>query len=278
MSEVINSSMADRAAGEIGNAIGNATSGSMIATRDDGPVRIVTMTGQPRRGNPMSAALASALLQAIDTALADPRIRCVVLAGTPSHFCVGADLTEVARLRAVDAVLAGWLDDLDAIRHSRKPIVAAVRGHAVGGGFELALYCDLIVAAEDASFALPETGIGVIAGQGGTQRLAALAGRAIAADLILTGRSLSGREALAHGVAARAVPADEVLPCAIELAKAIARRSAVAVSFARQVLQESTEGHLRQSLRVERLLAALVLDTPEAQGRIGEFLQKRERP
>jgi enoyl-CoA hydratase/carnithine racemase len=119
-----------------------------------------------------------------------------------------------ARLRAVDAVLAGWLDDLDAIRRSRKPIVAAVRGHAVGGGFELALYCDLIVAADDVRFALPETGIGVIAGQGGTQRLAALAGRAIAADLILTGRDLSGREAMAHGIAARSVPADAVLDTA----------------------------------------------------------------
>lgn len=273
MSEVIGDLVTD----SVSHAGRDAVSDSMIATRDDGPVRILTMTGQPRRGNPMSAALASALLQAIDAAMADPRIRCVVLAGTPTHFCVGADLTEVARLRAVDAVLAGWLDDLDAIRHSRKPIVAAVRGHAVGGGFELALYCDLIVAAEDASFALPETGIGVIAGQGGTQRLAALAGRAIAADLILTGRSLSGREALAHGVAARAVPTDEVLPTAIGLAKAIAARSAVAVSFARQVLQESTEGHLRQSLRTERLLAALVLDTPEAQGRISQFLQKKER-
>jgi len=248
---------------------------SYVAVTNDGPVCILTMTGTPRRGNPMSAALAQALLTSIDEAARDDAVKCVVLAGTPTHFCVGADLTEVSRLRAVDAVLAGWLDDLDGIRRARKPIVAAVRGHAVGGGFELALYCDLIVAADDARFALPETGIGVIAGQGGTQRLAALAGRAIAADLILTGRDLSGREALAHGIAARSVPADAVLDTAVQIAKAIASRSSAAVAFAREVLFEASEGPLRQSLRIERLLAALVLDTPEAQQRIGAFLQRR---
>lgn len=247
----------------------------LVEIVDKGPVRILTMTGTPRRGNPMSAELAAALLGAIQVAAEEKTVQCLVLAGTPTHFCVGADLTEVARLRAVDAVLAGWLDDLDAIRRSPKPIIAAVRGHAVGGGFELALYCDLIVAADDARFALPETGIGVIAGQGGTQRLSALAGRAVAADLILTGRELSGREALAYGIAARVVPSIDVMQTALQVAQAIASRSVVAVAFAREVLFEATEGPLRQSLRIERLLAALVLDTPEAQQRMGHFLQRR---
>jgi enoyl-CoA hydratase/carnithine racemase len=246
----------------------------LLAVNDQGPVRILTMTGVPRRGNPMSSALAAALLAGVDAAARDERVRCLVLAGTPTHFCVGADLTEISKLRAAEAVLAGWLDDLDTLRQSRKPIVAAVRGHAVGGGFELALYCDLIVAADDAQFALPETGIGVIAGQGGSQRLAALAGRAIAADLILTGRVLSGSEAGAYGIAARVVPTTQVLATAITMAQAIAGRSAAAVSFAREVLFESTEGPLRQSLRIERLLAALVLDTPEARQRIEAFLHR----
>jgi enoyl-CoA hydratase/carnithine racemase len=246
-----------------------------VTATDHGAVRALTMTGEPRRGNPMSAELANALLAAIDAASRDEAIKCLVLAGTATHFCVGADLKEVAKMRAVDAVLGGWLTDLDAIRRSPKPIVAAVRGHAVGGGFELALYCDLIVAADDARFALPETGIGVIAGQGGTQRLVSLCGRAIAADLILTGRALSGREAHAYGIAARAVPAQSVVEMAIEVAQAIAARSAPAITFAREVLLEATEGPLRQSLRIERLLAALVLDTPEAQERIGAFLNRR---
>ncbi|MDB5849993.1 MAG: putative enoyl-CoA hydratase [Rhodoferax sp.] len=247
---------------------------TLVHAADEGPVRVITMTGTPRRGNPMSAQLARALLEAIDDASRAPDVKCLVLLGTPSHFCVGADLTEVAQMRAVDAVTSGWLDNLDTIRRCPKPILAGVRGHAVGGGFELAMYCDLIVAAEDARFALPETGIGVIPGQGGAQRLAALAGRAIAADLVLTGRSLSGLEALAHGVVARAVPSAQVVDETIAVATAIAARSAPAVAFAREVLFEATEGPLRQSLRIERLLAAVVLDTQEARQRIGNFLSR----
>ena len=250
-------------------------SAELVSASDQGLVRVLTMTGVPRRGNPMSSALAAALLAAIDAAGRDPSVACLVLTGTPTHFCVGADLTEVSKLAAVDAVLDGWLDDLDTIRRSRKPIVAAVRGHAVGGGFELALYCDLIVTAENAQFGLPETGIGVIAGQGGTQRLVTLCGRAIATDLILTGRMLSGREAHDYGIAARCVAAEAVVDTAVEVATSIAARSAPAVAFAREVLFEASEGPLRQSLRIERLLAALVLDTSEARRRIGGFLDRR---
>jgi enoyl-CoA hydratase/carnithine racemase len=250
-------------------------SGSLIGVENRTAVRIVTMTGVPRRGNPMSAELGQALLGALADAMADDTVRCVVLAGTATHFCVGADLAEVSKLQGVEAILSGWLDDLDTIRRMSKPIIAAVRGYAVGGGFELALYCDLIVAAEDARFALPETGIGVIAGQGGSQRLVGLAGRAIAADLILTGRELSGLEAKSYGIAARAVPASDVLETAVSVAEAIAQRSAPAVAFAREVLLEASEGPLRQSLRIERLLAAMVLDTTEAKQRIGNFLGRR---
>ena len=249
--------------------------GALIAVENRAAVRVITMTGVPRRGNPMSPELAQALLSAMGDAMADDTVRCVVLAGTATHFCVGADLLDVAKLQGVQAILSGWLDDLDAIRSMPKPVIAAVRGYAVGGGFELALYCDLIIAAEDARFSLPETGIGVIAGQGGSQRLIGLAGRAIAADLILTGRELSGLEAKSYGIAARAVAAGDVLDTAIGVAEAISQRSGPAVAFAREVILEASEGSLRQSLRIERLLAAAVLDTAEAKTRIGNFLQRR---
>lgn len=178
-------------------------------------------------------------------------------------------------LTATEAVLADWLTEFDRIARARKPIVAAVRGHAVGGGFELALTCDMIVAAEDARFSLPETGVGLIAGQGGTQRLIQLAGKAIATDLILTGRVLSGSEAQALGIAARTAPPAAVLDTAQEVGEAIAARSAASVRFAREVLWEASEGHLRQSFRIERLLASLILDTDERKTRVGEFLAKR---
>jgi len=244
---------------------------------DRGPVRQLLMTGVPSRGNPLSVALIAALHGAILAAEADPAIRVIVLAGTERFFSVGADLRDVDKLTATEAVLANWLDEFDRIARCAKPIVAAVRGHAVGGGFELALTCDMIVAAEDASMSLPETGIGVIPGQGGTQRILQLAGRAIAADLVLTGRVLSGAEARELGIVARTAPAADVLAAAHEVADAIAARSEPAVRFAREILQEASEGHLRQTLRMERLFASLILDTDERKQRVGEFLKKRAR-
>ena len=246
-----------------------------LTASTDGPVRILTMTGQPKRGNPLSRELAGLLVAALIDAERDEVVHAVVLCGTATHFSVGADLSEVHAMTAIDAVLADWLDEFDRFAQAKKPTIAAVRGHAVGGGFELALSCDLMVCADDANLALPETGIGVIAGQGGTQRLLQLAGRAVAADLILTGRSLSGQEAAAYGIAARVAPSDQVLPTAIDLGKQIALRSPPAIRFAREVLREAADGPIRQSLRLERLLAALILDTPERKERTAAFLARR---
>jgi enoyl-CoA hydratase/carnithine racemase len=223
----------------------------------------------------MSALLAGELLRVIQIAVDDPAIRCIVLAGTSRYFCVGADLKESFGFKAVDSVLAGWMSGLDSLRKCPKPIIAAVRGAAIGGGLELALYCDLIVASEDAKFALPETGIGVIAGQGGSQRVAALAGRSVATDMILTGRVLSGTEAYALGIVARVAETEKVLEVSMQMASDIADRGPAAVQFAREVIFEATEGALRQSLRIERLLAALVLETKDAQTRIGGFLERK---
>ena len=248
-----------------------------LEMEDSGPVRHLHMTGRPHRANPLSRALTRQLLAAIRDAEAAEHVRAIVLSGTERHFSVGADLAEVNRMSAAEAILDGWLDEFDRIGQARKPIVSAVRGHAVGGGFELALACDFIVTAEDAVFSLPETGIGVIAGQGGTQRLIQLAGRAIATDLILTGRVLSGREAAALGIATRVVPAEIVIHEALSVAEAITQRSAPAVRFAREVLREAAEGHLQQSFRIERLLAAVVLDTEERKKRVGAFLDRARK-
>jgi len=249
-----------------------------LDTRTEGPVRILQMTGRPRRGNPLSSELARELISELESAERDPAIHAIVLAGTDTHFSVGADLMEVHRLTAAQAVLDDWLSEFDRFAAARKPTIAAVRGHAVGGGFELALTCDLIVAAEDARMALPETGIGVIAGQGGTQRLIALAGRAIATDLILTGRVLTGVEAGSFGIAARVCPADKVLDEAIAIGRGIAERSPAAIRFAREILREASEHPIRQSLRIERLLASLILDTPERKSRVEAFLNRKGKP
>lgn len=247
-----------------------------LALETHGAVRLLRMTGQPRRGNPLSRDLTRRLLDAVLEAERDAGIAAIVLTGTETHFCVGADLMEVNRITAAEAVLTDWLEEFDRIAAARKPIIAAVRGHAVGGGLELALSCDFIVCAEDARLSLPETGIGVIAGQGGTQRLIQLAGRAIAADMILTGRVIAGDEAARLGIAARAVGAERVLDEAMAVAAAIGERSPASIRFAREVLREAGEAHLRQSLRIERLLAAVVLDTEEKKQRVGAFVARAE--
>lgn len=248
-----------------------------LETTTRGAVRLLHMTGKPSRGNPLSGELTKALLDALVEAEQDDAIRAIVISGTERHFSVGADLREVDQLNAVDAVLADWLEEHDRIAAARKPLVAAVRGHAVGGGFELALACDLMVCAQDARLSLPETGIGVIAGQGGTQRVLQRAGRAVAADLILTGRVLDGDEAVQMGIASRAVACERVVDEALTMAAAIAERSPPAVRFAREVLREASEGHMRQSLRMERLLASIVLDTEERRTRVGAFLAEADR-
>lgn len=248
----------------------------LLTITDHGPVRLIAMA-KGERGNTLSEAIVESLLSAVKAAEKDDSVKAIILAGSERHFCVGMDLKIVAAKNAASAVETRWLEDIDQLRHSRKPIIAAVRGYAVGGGFELALYCDLIIAAEDAKFSLPETGIGLIPGQGGSQRLVTMCGRAIATDLVLTGRSLSGREAYEFGIAARVFPADRVIEECIEIGQTIAKRSAVALTFAREILHEATEGPLRQSLRIERLLASVVLDTAEARQRVGDFLANRKK-
>jgi enoyl-CoA hydratase/carnithine racemase len=247
-----------------------------LTIQDDGPVRVITMTGSPRRGNPLSMEMTKHLLPAIEAAGEAENVHCIVLTGTDRHFSVGADISEFHQYTAIEAAKMKWLDEYDSLRKSAKPIVAAIRGHAVGGGFELALLCDLLVAAENAHFSLPETGIGVIAGGGGTQRLIQMAGRAIAADLILSGRVITGAEALQMGIVVRAVPPEFVLEEAVTLAKDIAARSPDALRFAREVIFEASEGHLQQSFRIERLLAYMVLDSEERKRRTSAFLEKKK--
>ena len=223
-----------------------------LTISDRGAIRHLQMTGVPRRGNPLSRALTLELRDAVRAAEADDQVSVIVLSGTETHFSVGADLKELHLMSAAGAVLAGWLGEFDQLAQAAKPMIAAIRGHAVGGGLELALACDMIVCADDASLSLPETGIGLIAGQGGSQRLIQLAGRAVAADMILTGRIVGGAEAVALGIAARSAPAERLVDEAHAVAERIAARSPAAIRFAREVLREAGEGHLRQSMRIER--------------------------
>lgn len=241
-----------------------------------GQVRIIQLTGKPKRANPLSTTLMRELLEVVQEMDHDETVGAAVLCGTEQFFSVGSDIAEMAGKTSLEWLESQWMDNWDPLRHASKPMVAAVRGMAMGGGLELALMCDLMVCGDGARLALPETGIGVIPGAGGTQRLIALCGRAIATDMILTGRELSGLEAAKHGIAARVVPDADVFETAIDMAQRITERGKLAVRFTRELLREASEGHLRQALRMERLMAYMVFDSPEVQAQLGAFLERKK--
>jgi enoyl-CoA hydratase/carnithine racemase len=241
-----------------------------------GAVRIIQLTGKPKRANPLSTTLMRELLEVVRDLAHDDTVGAAVLCGTEQFFSVGSDISEMAGKTALEWLERNWMDDWDTLRQSPKPMVAAVRGMAMGGGLELALLCDLMICGEGARLALPETGIGVVPGAGGTQRLIALCGRAIATDMILTGRELSGLEAAQHGIAARVVPDADVLETATVMAQRISERGKLAVRFTRELLREASDGPIRQSLRLERLMAYMVFDSPEVHTHLNAFLERKK--
>jgi enoyl-CoA hydratase/carnithine racemase len=247
-----------------------------IHLRTVGAVRVIELTGIPKRANPLSIGLMRELVGLVQDLANDDSVGAAVIAGTEQFFSVGSDIAEMVGKNALDWVERSWMDDWDSLRSSSKPIVAAVRGMALGGGLELALLCDLMICGENARLALPETGIGVVPGAGGTQRLMALCGRAIATDMILTGRELSGLEATQYGISARTVPDHLVLETAIEMAQRISQRGKLAVRFVRELLREASDGPIRQSLRLERLMAYMVFDSPEVQSQLQAFLERKK--
>jgi enoyl-CoA hydratase/carnithine racemase len=241
-----------------------------------GAVRVIQLTGNPKRANPLSSALMHELLEVVRDLGNNDSVGAAVLAGTEQFFSVGSDISEMAGKNALAWLERSWMDDWDTLRQSPKPIVAAVRGMALGGGLELALLCDLMICGEGARIGLPETGIGVVPGAGGTQRLIALCGRAIATDMILTGRELTGLEATQYGIAARTVADAQVLETAIDMAQRISERGKLAVRFTRELLREASDGPIRQSLRMERLMAYLVFDSPEVHQNLNAFLERKK--
>jgi enoyl-CoA hydratase/carnithine racemase len=225
--------------------------------------------------NALSDELLEALCAAFDEADESPEVRCIVLCGAGRAFAAGAD---VAGLRALSAeeVLAGargarWAR----LRASRLPVIAAVHGWCLGGGCELALTCDIVLAAETARFGLPETSLGLIPGAGGTQRLPRIAGRSLALEMILAGRSLTAREALLAGICSRVVAPEALEREALAIAQRIAQRPALAVRLAREAVQLAFEAPLESGLRDERRLFALAFASDDAREGMDAFVERR---
>jgi enoyl-CoA hydratase len=243
-----------------------------------GPVDAVALVTieRPDVLNALNFDLLDDLADALASLDADARCRVIVLTGSGERaFAAGADIRELARQTPVTLLVDDRFAVWERIAAVRKPIIAAVRGFALGGGCELAMSCDLIVAGEDARFGQPEINLGVMPGAGGTQRLTRAIGRARAMDLILTGRNLTAREAEAMGLVTRVVAAEDTLPEALELAATIAAQPPVAVLAAKEAVRLAEELPLSAGLRHERRAFFALFATEDQTEGMAAFVEKR---
>jgi enoyl-CoA hydratase len=253
----------------------SAAAEAVVRVERDEPVAVVLLN-RPKQLNALSDELMDALVSALTELDRDDAIRCIVLGGSERAFAAGADIAELARASAIDLLYQRRVERWDAIRGLWTPLVAAVSGFCLGGGCELALSCDLIVASETARFGQPETGLGIIPGAGGTQRLTRAVGKALAMDVILSGRMLSAREALAAGLVARVVAREAWLDEAKRVARDIASKGPVATRLAKESVDRAFEVPLAAGLEAERRALYLAFASEDAREGLQAFVEKRK--
>jgi enoyl-CoA hydratase len=236
----------------------------------------VVLLNRPQQLNALSDELMDELVSTLQELDRDEEIRAIVLGGNQRAFAAGADIGELAQSSAIDLYYQRRVERWDAIRGLWTPLVAAVSGFCLGGGCELALSCDLIVASETAQFGQPETGLGIIPGAGGTQRLTRAVGKALAMDVILTGRRLSAREALAAGLVARVVAKEAWLEEAKRAARDIAEKGPVATRLAKESVDRAYETTLAAGLEAERRALYLSFASEDAKEGLTAFTEKRK--
>jgi enoyl-CoA hydratase len=247
-----------------------------VTVEKRGPVGIVRLN-RPKALNALCAALIEELGAALDAMEADAAIGCIVLTGSDTVFAAGADIREMASRTYMDVYLAdfitiGW----ERVTTCRKPIIAAVAGYALGGGCELAMMCDFILAADNARFGQPEILLGTIPGCGGTQRLTRLLGKSKAMEMVLTGRQIDAQEAERCGLVSRVLPLAELLPEAIRTAEKIAGLSRPVVMMAKECVDRSYETTLAEGVRFERRVFHATFATADQKEGMAAFLAKRK--
>ena len=207
---------------------------------------------------------------------ADPAVGAIVVTGSDKAFAAGADIKEMQGRTYPDVFLDDFIAPWETILRVKKPVIAAVAGFALGGGCELAMMCDILIAADNAKFGQPEINLGIIPGAGGTQRLIRAVGKARAMEMILTGRMIDANEAVAAHLAARVVPLAELLPEALKVAEKIAALSPVAVMMAKKSVNVAYESHLTEAVRSERALFLSLFGTPHQKEGMAAFVEKRK--
>jgi enoyl-CoA hydratase len=246
-----------------------------ILTKTLGRVGVITFH-RPKALNALNAQLIVEINVALDAFEADDGIHVILLTGSEKAFAAGADIREMKDKSFEQVKAENFLASWDHINTISKPLVAAVSGFALGGGCEFALACDLIIAAENAQFALPETGLGIIPGGGGTQRLPRAAGTALAFDMMLTGRFLGAAEAQASGLVSRVVPVERLMDEALAVADKIAALSLPVVKAAKKAIRATQELPLSQGLKLERELIHACFALEDQKEGMAAFLEKRK--
>jgi len=230
---------------------------------------------RPQAMNALNPALLGELMDALQAFDADEKIGAMVITGSERAFAAGADIKEMADASPEEMRKRGFIDLFDGLRRIRKPVIAAVAGYALGGGCEIVLACDMVIAAENARFGQPEVTIGVIPGAGGTQRLPRAVGKVIAMEMILNNRMLTAQEALQFGLINRVVPVDRFLEEALSLAAAVAARAPLAVQAAKEAVNQVYELPLTGGLQAEREAFYALFATQDQKEGMQAFIEKR---
>lgn len=226
--------------------------------------------------NALNLTLMNELVGELTRLDADDSVRCLVLTGGPKAFAAGADIGEMADASVVDMKQLNQFRVWDSIRQVRKPLIAAVNGFALGGGCELAMACDMIVAGEDAKFGQPEVKLGVMPGAGGTQRLTRLIGKNRALEMLLTGRPISADNAFQMGLVNRVVPSDTCVQEALQLAHEIAKQAPIAVQMIKEAANKALDVDLQTGMEMERNAFYLLFATEDKSEGMKAFLEKRK--
>ena len=246
-----------------------------IIVESKGAVGIITLN-RPKMLNALSFGVFREIAAAVDDLEADDAIGCILLTGSEKAFAAGADIKQMAEGQFADFYARDPFADLERVPRTRKPLIAAVAGYALGGGCELAMMCDIIIASDTAKFGQPEITLGTIPGIGGTQRLTRAIGKSKAMDLCLTGRMMDAAEAERSGLVSRVVPVDKLMEEALAAAEKIASMSRPAAAMAKEAINRAFETPLSEGMNVERNLFHSTFALEDRSEGMAAFIEKRK--